>query len=309
MAPLGALLTLLDDRFRVFVHLDAKTELPEASLRLPPHASLVLPRLPVFWGGWSMMQATLALIAAAQSEGNFDQLVLVSGDSLPVLPADELHARLLDSPQDFIELLPVANDSTLADLDRASGIARHGWVQPWRFHNFVHLDHRLLNPFQRAEAAAHYRLPQDQTDWLRGDVEALTNELLRRQPPRSRLFRTFWYGAQWWALRGETLAAILPSLHDPAVQHFFRNMEVPDEHMVQTVLANLRPNAVPEASGTPMFTDHARRATGQATLDASGFQTARARGYLFARKFDPAAAADVAAAIAAGRYAADVLGG
>jgi hypothetical protein len=309
-AALQFLLDLLDDRFALFVHLDAKTDLGSVRLRIPRHATMIEPRIEVFWGGWSMMRATLALIDAARAGGGFARYALISGDSLPVLPLDRLEAALRDGTREYVELIPVADDPSLAGADMQVAIDRHGWVQPWRLHNPVAWDHRLLNPFQRTEAARHYGLAQDRIDWIRGDVERLVGGLLtdlRPAPP----FPSFWYGSQWWALSGDTIEALLPELRRPEVQRFFRTVQVPDEHMIQTVLGNRREllGGRP-AIGSPMWSDLARRAQGVETLDGAAFRGAALNGdqILFARKFDPDAAPEVAAALRAGRYESAVLG-
>ena len=309
LPALQFLLDLLDDRFALFVHIDAKTQTDVGQLRVPRHVELIESRTEVFWGGWSMMRATLALIRAARTRGEFARYVLVSGDSLPVLPLERLEAALLDPAREFIELIPVPDDPSLAGMEMQAAIARHGWVQPWRLHNPVAWDHLLLNPLQREEAARHYSIAQDRIDWIRGDVERLVRELLRELRPAPP-FPGFWYGTQWWALTGETMEAMLPELVRPDVQRFFHTIQVPDEHMIQTVLGEL-PALMGGRTivGSPMWIDQARRARGSDTLGLDGFRNAAAQGsqILFARKFDPDAAPEVAAALHAGRYESVVL--
>lgn len=310
--PLQYLLDVLNPRFTVFIHFDAKSDLAHAPLRLPPHARLIAPRLPVFWGGWSMMQATLALIETALAAGPFERLALISGDSLPVRPADALEAALCQPGVEHIEMLDVQDDLTLAGAPMQTAIDRYGWVQPWRFHNAVHWDHVLLNPIGAEAAAAQFGVPRARMDWIRGEAQAAVAQVLAALPPRPPLFRRFCYGAQWWALSRPLLQALLPTLRRPEVHAWFRHMQVPDEHMIQTVLGNrpdLRGGRV--FAGTPVFADHARRAAGRDTLDDAGFRAAAQSGaqILFARKFRPADAPAVATAIAAGRYEADILAG
>ena len=309
--PLQYLLDVLDRRFAVFIHLDAKG--PDgAALRLPPNARLVARPVPVFWGGWSMMRATLLLIEAAMAAGPFERLALVSGDSLPVRGADALEAALRAPGVEYIELMDVQDDPSLAGAAMQAAIDRHGWVQPWRFHNAVHWDHVLLNPTAAEAAAAQFGVPRERMDWIRGEAQRAVAGVLAELPPRPPLFRRLCYGTQWRALSRPVLAALLPTLRRPEVHAYFRHMQAPDEHMIQTVLGNradLLGGRV--LAGTPMFADHARRAAGQDTLDAAGFRAAAGLGaqILFARKFAPAAAPEVAGAIAAGRYEADILGG
>lgn len=310
--PLGYLLRSLDPAVPVFIHLDAKCATEPAALALPPQARLVQPRVEVFWGGWSMMQATLALIDAALDAGPWERLVLVSGDSLPIRSSLDLAAALAEPDAEYVELLDVADDPVLAGAPMQAAIDRHGWVQPWRFHNAVAWDHVLLNPFTAAGAAARYGVSDERMDWIRGEAQQAVAAVLAALPPRPRLFRRLCYGAQWWALSRAVLTAILPTLRRPEVIAYFRHMQAPDEHMIQTVLAN-RPDLLGgrRILGTPIFTDHGARARGQDWLDTAGFRAARAQGgqLLFARKFRPDRAPDLAAAIDAGRPIDEVLAG
>jgi hypothetical protein len=287
VAALQCLLDALDGRFAVFVHLDAETD--AAGLRLPAHARLIAPRIAVHWGGWSMMAATIALLHAARGHA---AMALVSGDSLPVLPPAALEAALLDGGPDRIDLTEVPADPSLAGMAREAAAARDGWEQPWRFQNFVHWDDRLLNPFGAAETAGHFGLAPQQADWLRGEAQRLVGEALAALPPRPALFPRLFYGAQWWALRGATVERLLPELARPEVLAYFRFLPVPDEHMVQTVLGNMAPHATRRA---PVW--HA-----PTPLDVAALRGARAvrEGVLFARKFDPALAPEVAGAVGAG---------
>jgi hypothetical protein len=81
--------------------------------------------------------------------------------------------------------------------------------------------------------------------------------------------------------------------------------------MLQTVLGE-RPALMGGRAvvGSPMWSDQARRARGVDTLALEGFRDAAGQGgqILFARKFDPAGAPAVAAALREGRYERDVLG-
>lgn len=300
-APLGYLLRALDPGFDVFIHLDAKCPAVPA---LPPQARLIEPRIEVFWGGWSLMQATLALIEAALAAGSYQRLALISGDSLPVRPPTALAAALAEPDAEYIELIDVQDDPSLAGAEMQIAIDRHGWVQPWRFHNAVAWDHVLLNPFTAAAAAARYRVDEATMNWIRGEAQQAVSTVLAALPPRPPLFRRLCYGTQWWALSREVLTALLPTLRRPEITRYFRHMQAPDEHMIQTVLAN-RPDLLGSRRilGTPVLVDHALRAQGQDWLDEPGFRGAAGRGaqVLFARKFRPAHTAALAEAIEAGR--------
>jgi hypothetical protein len=80
--------------------------------------------------------------------------------------------------------------------------------------------------------------------------------------------------------------------------------------MIQTVLGN-RPELLGGRAvvGSPMWSDQGRRTGRVDTLGLAEFRAAAAQGnqVLFARKFDPDAAPDVAAALRAGGYESEVL--
>lgn len=291
LAPLPYLLRALGDRFDVFLHLDAETD--AAGLVLPPCVTMVRRRA-VHWGGFSMMQATLDLMEAAREH---DVLALVSGDALPLLAPEALHAALADGGPERIELVEVPDDPSLAGQPREVALARHGWEQPWRFHAFVHWDDRLLNPFGAGETAAHYGLPANQADWLRGDAQRLVGEALAGLAPRPALFPRLLYGSQWWALSGQVVAALLAELRRAEMAAYFRFFPVPDEHMVHCVLGALLPGLATRPA--PMWRAEA------GGLDEATLARARAAGHLFARKFDPAKAPGLADAIRAGTILAE----
>ena len=93
---LRTLLALLDDeRNDIFVHVDARA----ASFRQEDfegacsHSKLqfIQPRIPIHWGGVSIMRAELALLRAAVP-GGYRYYHLLSGMDLPLKSQDEIHA-------------------------------------------------------------------------------------------------------------------------------------------------------------------------------------------------------------------------
>jgi len=107
---LRILLELLDDpRNDLYVHLDAKAPFgPEALEACCRHAGVhfISPRLPVSWGGVSIMRATLALLKAAVP-GHYDYYHLLSGQDLPIKSQDEIHAYFDARPgREFLSLWP-----------------------------------------------------------------------------------------------------------------------------------------------------------------------------------------------------------
>ena len=97
-------------------------------------------------------------------------------------------------------------------------------------------------------------------------------------------------------------------------EDYFRFLQVPDEHFIQTRLGNKRlalSSFCRQMVGSPVFVDHAdpvRSGFGRDALSAEKFRQAAATGrYLFARKFDPELTPDLASAVSNGRFFGDVV--
>lgn len=94
LAQLNALVAqLLDDEFLIYVNVDAKSAIDVAALH--PAARLVRPRIPIHWGDFSQVQATLHSMRQVVAEaGTFDKLLFVSAQDFPLLPNRRLKQAL-----------------------------------------------------------------------------------------------------------------------------------------------------------------------------------------------------------------------
>jgi hypothetical protein len=89
----------------IFVHLDARIDAADYLAQTPPYPPRVTfldARRRVFWGGFSMVEATLDLLRAAVRAGPYDCYVFISDNSLPVQSLDGFFATLGAKP-DIIE--------------------------------------------------------------------------------------------------------------------------------------------------------------------------------------------------------------
>src|SRR5690349_7140999 len=83
--------------FDVFVHLDAKASMFDYARAMGEHAQhcqFVETRKSVFWAGFSMIEATIRLLEAPLRTKSYSNLLLVSDDTLPIVPMEQLHAAL-----------------------------------------------------------------------------------------------------------------------------------------------------------------------------------------------------------------------
>ncbi|HEX7388851.1 MAG TPA: beta-1,6-N-acetylglucosaminyltransferase [Acidiphilium sp.] len=303
------LTALLPEPFEVFVHFDAKAGDPPD---LKQHnVRYITPRHAVYWGGFSMVEASLALLHAAISTGDFERFLFISGDTLPVRHSASLAEALLWPHVEYIELKPIPDDPATHGQSREEISARWGTGHAGRFYNFQYWDSLLTNPFTEAELMRATGLDQANVQKLRGEAAHLVRSLAGRLPLRPRLFQKFFFGSQWWDLSRKLVERLQDQIFSDQTKEYFRFMEVPDEHYLPCIIGNQREILEKNGQcilGPPVFRDYATEARGQAFASAETLRGAAANQCLLMRKFDPKAAPNVADAILAGRYADEILG-
>jgi hypothetical protein len=82
IAPLGP----------IFVHVDAKTDISSWQLSELP-CTFTSPRLPVYWGDWSIVEATVLLLETALADPTNVRFTLISGTNYPIISNVELERR------------------------------------------------------------------------------------------------------------------------------------------------------------------------------------------------------------------------
>ena len=71
----------------VFIHVDKKANIQEElilSLKGVPNVCVIKERYQIYWGGFSAISATYALLRAAVNNGGFDRYVLLQGADYPI---------------------------------------------------------------------------------------------------------------------------------------------------------------------------------------------------------------------------------
>jgi hypothetical protein len=86
IAPMGS----------VFVHIDAKTDTTQWLLG-EIAACLVSPRIPVYWGDWSIVEATTVLLERALADPLTTRFTLISGLDYPILSNAEIVTKANES--------------------------------------------------------------------------------------------------------------------------------------------------------------------------------------------------------------------
>lgn len=93
----------------LFIHVDGKADIGAfAALGKTGRVCFVEPRTKVYWGGFGMVESTLRLFSATR-DGGFRYVVLISGNTLPLYPAETIRTVLreaYDRGRQFISANP-----------------------------------------------------------------------------------------------------------------------------------------------------------------------------------------------------------
>ena len=217
--------TLADGINDVFVHVDSKVS--DAPFRSSlPGVRVLTSRVPIKWGGWSIVDATLQLMRAARPSVNDDDyVVLISGDTYPLQSPAAIRDFLASAgSRQYINSVPFPSIDAGKPIERVSRFflehdARDGKLHP------------LAGLVKMARIPANYK-----------------RAFAGRKP---------YCGSQWWALTGSAIGWLLDEVaRDRRYQKFAHHTAIPDEYFFQTlIMASPFSNDV---SRTLMFTDFER---------------------------------------------------
>lgn len=217
-AELARVLAAAGTDARASIHFDRRADPRlfsrlEAAVTGDPRTNLVRDRAAAPWGEWGLVEAPLRALAQAEAEAAAtgwtpDRVILLSGACLPCRPVRQLERFLAARPGvEFIE------------SEDASWIRAGLRDDRWRYRFPVNF-------------RAHPRLHR----WLTAAQRGLG--LARRFPeglaPR--------WGSQWWALTWETCRGLTRWRREAAAEvRFFRQVWIPDEMAIQTLVRRLVP--------------------------------------------------------------------
>ena len=243
------------------IHLDARSgteAFNQVKTALKDNPSVIFAkREKCGWGEWSLVQATLnALQAADKAFPQATHFYMVSGDCMPIKSAEYAHAFLDADSIDYIEAFDYFNS---------------GWIKTGM------QEERLIY--------RHY-INERKHKWLFYAAMDVQKKLgLQRKIPAE---LEMMIGSQWWCLRRRTVEKILLFLRKRRdIVRFFRTTWIPDETFFQTLVRHLVPyNQISSRSLTfLMFSDYGM----PVTFYNDQYDLLLAQDYLFARKISPEA--------------------
>ncbi len=274
-----------------YVHVDGKTDIaPFAPLFGRPRVTLLREREKIFWGGFSLVRATLLLLRAAAGHG-YARYSLLSGCDFPIRSATTVRDTLLGSSAEFLRVE--------RRLDERPRNGHAFYVERYHLN-----DWELFNP----RVARRYRARRGPV-WLsnparpaapvsaRGAVAATSSLVPRRSYVNG---MTPYQGSQWWSLSAGCIDYVFDFLsRTPEYLRFHRFVGIPDEIFFHSIV-----KASPFAekithdfevapldhneSGAHYIDWRTKGVPLPKTLDESDLPSLLRSQALFARKFDSA---------------------
>lgn len=206
---LERLVKAINYKAHIYIHLDEKTNL-DRYIHIDDMKSVdfISERIKVYWGGFSMVKATLNLVKAAlASKKNFSHLVLLSGSDYPIKPVSIFYDFLRNNyNKQFIKLIKL-NESPSPQKRR---LINYWFMDPLLSFYDDSLIRRILQKL--------FHL-------------GVTRKPLCNVTPA--------WGNQWWAITPECAAFILQYLEQNLnFLKFYKYAHCPDEHFFHTIVAN-----------------------------------------------------------------------
>lgn len=246
----------------ISIHFDARSpkaafERIQAALADNPNVTYATKRIKCGWGEWSLVQATLYAVEAAEAAfPRASHFYMVSGDCMAIKSAIYAHDFLDADDVDYIESFDYfESDWIKTGMKEERLIYRHFFNERTQKHRFY----------------ANYRLQQKLG--------------LKRDVPRD---LQIMIGSQWWCLRRRTVEWLLEFTRKRRdVMRFFRTTWIPDETFFQTMVRHLVPNEEIRNRTLTflMFSDYGM----PVTFYNDHYDLLSAQDALFARKISPEA--------------------
>lgn len=205
---------LLQNDLDVFVHVDARAQATYNELyslfKKEVRVTFTKERHKVYWGSFSQVLATLALLKCARQQNTYDYYTLLSGQDLPIQP--------LSDYRDFLE--------------KNKGREFIHWYKLPHFEN-----HGISGGLERMEL--YWLDIKPRFTYLRAKLTDLIQKAQKRLKHKRKFDFELYSGSNWFTLSGSAIDYCLSFLQEhPSFARHFRYTRCTDEIFFQTLLLN-----------------------------------------------------------------------
>lgn len=200
----------------IFVHVDQKSAIEPFKDRVGTNAHFIDNRVKVYWGGWSQVRATIALIKVALADGRpYTHFALLSGVDYPTISTAGLLAYLRAADVEYISCLTMPSE--LYDV-KVELIENRRYEGGYRVKGFKAFCISMLN---KLLILLPYR---DVSAGMKGFV--------------------FHKGTQWWVLSRDMIERVVTVFEtNTKMVKLFATSFCPDESFFPTVVTRFKDRA------------------------------------------------------------------
>ncbi|MEB0136926.1 beta-1,6-N-acetylglucosaminyltransferase [Actimicrobium sp. CCC2.4] len=257
------IVALSSESVSFFIHIDKKSSIDVFLKLKDDNVHFTNERIPVYWGDFSQVDASLIMLQTALSDkNNFDRYVLLSGVDYPIKSTSYIEKYFREHPdREFITLVSMPSESHKKSISRLTTFV----IRPGG-NTIVRFTKKVLKK-------VGFRLPD------RDYKTAFANF----QP---------YGGSSWWAFSRDASEYIVGFVaKEQLLVDFFKNTVCPDEQFFHTILGNspYMKNAVKNVT----YDDWSASGASPEIINERHLHTFKEQalnksneGILFARKFD-----------------------
>lgn len=250
----------------VFVHVDNKADLREFQY-VNDRIVFIKERVKIYWGGFSMVRATLNLLDTAIKYGyTYSHFCLLSGSCYPIKSMAQIEQYLQQHQrQNFINIAPMLRDKHIknfSDMNKLSRITSY-YLEGSFYKNIAY------NPLKFALVIMKKMIN-------RLYIQRDHNPIFAKITPYA--------GESWWVFSDDAVRYIMQFVAlRPEFVQFFKNVKCPDESFFHTIIGNS--NFTYKSSRT--YTDWSGKHSHcyPAVINNAHLEIFKKSNALFARKF------------------------
>lgn len=199
---------LQTEHSHMFLHIDKKSN---GFIHLPvkSNTTLIKNTVSVNWGGFSLVQATLNLLQEANTIGEYDYFILLSGADYPIKSNAYIFQFLQQHKgEEFINLCK------MPEMNKTFDRVEYFYIENARDFAASSLSKRVIN-------------------------KSLRFALFKRKYPKPYSHFTLYAGNQWWVLSKRCVDYILHFItHNSEYVDFYKYTLIPDELFFHTIIGN-----------------------------------------------------------------------